>query len=102
MIKPITPDEVADKHVDFPDAIISIWNNLIEQNFDGKKSVVFQKDLIKEFERLGYSRNKIFDSKWLLADELYKDTGWYVDFHRPVFWDDMVSFGDAYYTFRRK
>lgn len=89
MTKPITPQEVDKvKSKGIPAYVIEIINKLIAQNWDGKRAIVKQEDIVlaileknkidKEFKR-----QYIFDNDYLEFESLYESVGWKVTYDKP-------------------
>jgi hypothetical protein len=98
VVLPITPDEVVEKKIiQIPDEVIIAFNNLIVKNWDGTKSRVYQKDIVKEIKSL-MAITQSFEYDWLNVEQLFEKQGWIVKYDSPSWGDNY----EAYFLFTRK
>lgn len=85
MTKPITPDEVTkQKSEALPDQVIEAFNELIAQQWDGRKASFKQHDVVNLIvSKMEVRRGEVFDKHWLDIEEVYKEAGWVVDYDQP-------------------
>lgn len=91
-VEPISPEYVASRRPLVPDEVINVFNELIQEKFDGKRAVVAQDkavDLI--VERMAIGREMIFRNKWLDVEPLYREAGWLVEFDKPGYNEDYTA-----------
>jgi hypothetical protein len=98
-VAPIRPEEVADaKSAQLPAAVIEVFNDLITTNWSGDRATVKQeKALVMIAERLGITRQEVFDRKLLDVEHAYIKAGWKVRYDKPG-WDESY---EAYFVFQR-
>jgi hypothetical protein len=94
MVNPIKPDEVK-KARKFPDAVIESFNELIGENFDGKRASFKQRDVVKRIVAKGISKKEIEDNNWLDVEPIYISAGWDVSYNKPAYNED----GEPTFTF---
>ncbi len=101
-IKPITPQEAAEKKLNsIPEEIIEIFNELIVKNYnvDISSSTVKQKEVLPKIcSALQLTSHQIFDRKWLDVEELFDRAGWNVKYNKPARDEDF----EAYFEFKKK
>lgn len=87
MVRPIRPDEVVSaKREAIPDEVIEIFNELIGRNWNGYVSVVQQNEVVARLcDKLGISREEVFERHLLDVESLYKNEGWKVDYDSPAY-----------------
>ena len=86
MITPITPDEMPKIFV--PDEVISIFNRHIKKNWNGEQSYILQDDLMHDIVReTGKTRDEVYEHRWLDVEDIYRDAGWSVEYHKPYAMD---------------
>lgn len=110
MVTPITPQELKEKRLNLPDFVIEAFNDLIEENFDGRSAVVYQEEVVRRLKDLVHvpegvytpdtidraRRERLFKIGWLNVESLYEKQGWKVTFYKP---DYTESGGEASFTF---
>lgn len=86
-IKPLSPDEVADKaRASIPDFVIEAVNNLLQKELTQGYATLRQDEVVKEIMRLapeGTKQQEIFDNKWLDFEPVFEKAGWSVDYDNP-------------------
>lgn len=85
---PISPEEVRKSRIDYiPSIIFETINELITNNFDGKRSVVKQDDILNRVctEGSGLSREKVFEHHYLDIEDFYRQKGWKVEYDKPAY-----------------
>lgn len=101
MIKPINPNDLSDNQY-IPDEIITIVNNLVRENWDGKASVVYQNKIVKAYLKLSTSivktEDDLIDRGFLNFEKIYEDAGWNVKYESPSRDEDFNS----YFKFTKK
>lgn len=76
---PINPELLSDKIV-IPDQVIFTINVLIALEWDGEKSIISKRALIKELvARYKYSEEEIITNNWLNFKSLYEIAGFSVE-----------------------
>lgn len=101
MVKPISPDEATDlKKILIPDEVITIWNEMIADRWDGTQAKVIMKDVITLIvAKMGFdSRIKVCDKGWMDIEDIYRKEGWKVTFYRPCYDENYYAF----YIFKKK
>lgn len=95
--KPITPKEIMDNLPKIiPSAIIDAINNLLKKKFRGNEVVLKQDEILDEVRKISnYSRQEIFENKWLDFESIYRDNGWDVIYDKPGIGDSY----EAYFKF---
>ena len=98
-VVPILPSEVVKKHIeDFPDEVITAFNTLIAQNFNGHSSTVKQKDVVKLIVAAGIDEKEIFKKCWLDIEGLFITYGWKVEYNQPAYCDNYF---EPYFVFSK-
>lgn len=102
MVKPIRPDQV--KNVEFfPDFVLEAFNELIQQNFNGSRSIFDQNDAIEMIlsktrlqrkidDQPELTRATIFKNGWLDIENVYRKEGWKVEFDKPGYNESYIGF----------
>ena len=92
MAKPITPEDVADKKLEaMPEAVIEAFNELIVKGWDGRCATVVQDEVINRIigkmqpDNPSQLRTKIFANHWLDVEDIYRKSGWKVEYDEPGF-----------------
>lgn len=93
-VKPISPKDVAGQ---IPDAVLSVFNTLITQNFRSGSACVLQDNVVAELVKRGLNRDEIFNRGWLDVEALYRGAGWTVEYNKPAYNDEPYP---ATFTFR--
>lgn len=95
MASPIDPTTLSDKPK-IPNAIIEIVNNLITQNWEGFKAIVYQDDIIKAYlkhpEASVKTRDQVFEKHFLDFEDIYRSIGWSVRYESPDRDEDFKSY----------
>lgn len=98
--QPITPREAKAQMSPVPDAVIEAFNELIAENFDGRKAVVKQKEVVEVIEKKGIDQKTLFEKSWMTdIEKIFRAAGWKVQYESPA--RDQDSF-DAFYSFSKK
>lgn len=99
-VKPISPDEAPGfKKTTFPGFVIDAWNMVIAKHYLNERACFKQDEIIAAISKAGdVSRQRIFDEKWLDVEDIYRSTGWIVEYDKPGYNEDY----DANFTFRKK
>ena len=96
MSKPISPDDV---QLTIPDWIIEAVNDLIKENWDGRRSVVVQSAiLVKVSSRM--DEKEVLARHFLDIESLYREAGWVVEYHKPDY--NASNTYPPYFEFRKK
>ena len=95
-IKPITPRQVVkQKAINIPDEVIKAFNDMIAKHWSGNYSEFKQEDvlnlIVDNFLESGtYNlptkeaiKLMIFAEHWLDVEEIYRKSGWSVEYDRP-------------------
>jgi hypothetical protein len=99
MTKPISPNEIQDKkNKEIPEEIVEIFNNLIIKNWNGQSARVIQCTAVSmAAEKLGISRQTIYDNHWMDVEPLFREAGWEVKYDKPGYCEDY----DACFIFSK-
>lgn len=98
-VKPISPDEIKLEKT-FPDEVISSFNELITENYRNGKSSFKSKEVIDRIkQKLGTSREAIYQSNFLDVESLYRKNGWKVKYEQPCMGDGDF---EPYFQFTKK
>lgn len=85
--RPIKPEEVRARRIDFiPSIIFETINTMICEKFDGKHATLKQKDILNRVcnESSGLTRQEIFDKHYLdIIKSFYREQGWKVEYDKP-------------------
>ena len=84
--RPITPEEVRARRIDFiPSIIFETINTMICEKFDGKSATLRQNDILNEVcnECSGLTRQEIFKKHYLDIEPFYREQGWKVEYDKP-------------------
>lgn len=94
---PIKPSEILDKkHAAFPPQVLEAFNELIARNFNTGKARVWQKEIAALIaSKLHTSVSEVYDRCLLDVEDIYKEAGWIVEYHKPAY----NELGDAYFVF---
>lgn len=100
MNKPITPDDmIAQKETNLS-IYLPVWNNLIIQNWDGNKSIIYLDEiitsLIEYFPNL--KKQTIFKHNILDVEDIYRKVGWDVIYDKPAYNEDYKT----HFIFKKK
>lgn len=94
MTKPIKPADVAKaKIAAIPEIVIEIANELIALHYCNGRS---QFNLSDFKSRLHYALLDGYKQEYLDIEDIYREQGWKVTFHKPDYTEDW----DSYYEFR--
>jgi hypothetical protein len=90
MIEPITPGQV---HKKIPEDIIKIFNELINENWNGNESIIRQTDAVDKItaETL-YTTDELFDKNLLDVEDTYRKAGWKVKYEKPDYTENFKAF----------
>lgn len=99
MIGPISPDEVHGRKLEaIPQQVFEAFNELIAQNFSHGAATVRQKTVVDNIiDRMGCSREEIYNKHWLDIEDLYRNAGWKVEYDKPGYNES----GNAYFKFKK-
>lgn len=84
--RPIKPEEVRARRIDFiPSIIFETINTMICEKFDGKSATLKQEDILNRVcnESSGLTRREIFDKHYLDIEPFYQEQGWKVEYDKP-------------------
>ena len=84
--RPIKPEEVRARRIDFiPSIIFETINAMICEKFDGKSATLKQEDILNRVcnESSGLTRQEIFDKHYLDIEPCYREQGWKVEYDKP-------------------
>lgn len=100
MVKPITPEDVADEKLKYlPETVIDTWNRMIAQKWNGKCAVINQKEIIKALAaHNAVSDLTVWDLGWLEIEDIYRKAGWVVIYDKPAYYENY----DATFEFTKK
>ena len=83
-ILPIKPGEATKRKViDFPDAVLESFNQLIAQNLSGTYSTVLERDVVALMVGKGLNSDEIYKNHWLDVEGMYRAAGWKVTYDKP-------------------
>lgn len=96
---PVSPDEIgAIRHAVIPERVFDMFNELINRNWDGRKSIVYKRIIMEKIlEGTTLSREKVYSNGWLEIDDLYREKGWIVIYNKPSY----NEFYEPYWTFSK-
>ena len=97
---PISPDELMQSNrPEIPEYVFAIFNELIKQEWDGKKATITLETVIKRIMAVNDKiiRSEIISNKLLEVDEFYREKGWKVEYIKPSYHD----FVDHYWVFSK-
>lgn len=98
-IRPIKPEEIIlKKQKNFPDEVITSFNELIAQKWNGKWATISQEEVMVLMVEKGLERNEIFDKGWLDIEDIYRSAGWNVEYDKPGYNESYP----ATFTFRKQ
>lgn len=85
--RPIKPEEVRARRIDFiPSIIFETINTMICEKFDGKYATLKQEDILNRVcnESSGLTRQEIFNKHYLdIIKSFYREQGWKVEYDKP-------------------
>ena len=102
-MKPITPQEVANRLREFPDYVIAAFNKLIFGKWDGNTARISQDEAINEIiccannMDIVIERQTIFNKGWLDVEPNFRKFGWSVEFDKPGYNENYK----AYWIFKK-
>lgn len=84
--RPITPEEVRERRIDFiPSIIFETINTMICEKFDGRSATLKQDDILdrvcNDCSSLG--RQEILNKHYLDIEPFYREKGWKVEYDKP-------------------
>lgn len=83
-VQPVTPREVEQTLIPFPDDVLTAFNMIIAQNYRNGVSRFEQSEVVAAIIALtGKPRNHIFDNHWLDVETVYRRAGWKVEYDKP-------------------
>lgn len=101
-VEPVSPGDVKPT---LPDPIITVWNRLIEERWDGKQAIINQEEAISAICKeillradVGDDRSLIINRGWLDIEEVYRSRGWRVRYDKPGYSESYA----ATFTFTRR
>ena len=100
-VGPISPQEIlADLSNIIPSFVFEAVNNLLKKKFRGNSVNLMQDDIMDEIMKLQttYSRQEIYDNKWMDFESVYRNNGWIVKYDKPAYNQNY----DAYFEFSPK
>lgn len=102
-VKPIRPAEVVKLKAEImPDGVIEAFNELIAKNWDGRSATVKQDEalaaVLKKMRAVepGLKREDVFKRHWLDVEDIFRASGWRVEFDKPGYCENY----DAFFVFR--
>jgi hypothetical protein len=87
-ILPITPQEILEGLPNIiPSFVFEAVNNLLKKKFRGESAYLMQDDIMEEIARLQttYTRQEIYDNKWMDFESVYAAYGWMVEYDNPSY-----------------
>lgn len=97
---PITPSQVREKiEKRIPVDVFDIVNKLIVAKYVNGIATVYQEAIIKEIvATTSYTREQIFEGKFLDIETYYKNAGWDVVYNKPAYRENF----EPYFVFKEK
>lgn len=90
MAEPIKPENVEKK---LPDEVIEVFNDLINQYWDGTRACVRQHEAAKLVaERMNVKVGILFEKKYMDVEDVYRKAGWNVVYDKPGFNESYEPF----------
>lgn len=81
MTEPIKPSEV--KSIK-PSEVVETFNELIQKYWNGEEAVIKQREAVDIIcEKMNCNEKHLLDNKLLDIEQLYRDAGWRVEYHKP-------------------
>jgi len=91
--KPITPKKAIGNRVELPDAVVEVWNQLIEKNLRGSSATVTQNEAASALaKQLKVTRQHVFDAGWLECEPMFRKAGWKVKYDKPGYNEDYSAY----------
>lgn len=99
MSKPITPAEASiAKAQSLPTAVFDCFNKRIAEAFDGRQSIVNQKQVAIDIADVAQVPSEtVYDKHWLDVEDAYRAAGWKVTYDKPGFNEQ----GEATFVFEK-
>ena len=104
MVKPITPNEIKKKLIEFPDFVIEAFNYCIQEKWNGIYARVNQNEAIDSILKFAgkegkeIKRGDIFKNHWLDVEDTYRQQGWKVIFAKQPYY---VTDDDDFFIFKK-
>ena len=101
VVGPITPQEILkDLPNIIPSFVFEAVNNLLKKKFRGDTVTIKQDEILAEIAKLQdtFSRQDIYDNKWLDFERVYRENGWKVKYEKPAYNENYP----AYFEFTPK
>lgn len=97
MSQPIRPSEMSKARAkSLPGEVIDVFNQLIVREWDGRQSVVLEKEVCRLIaSRLGISSDEVYRRRLLDVEDTYRAAGWMVVYDQPAYCESY----DAYFVF---
>ncbi len=100
---PISPSEVMGQKVNsIPDFVFEAFNKCIAKNWNGRSSIVLQKEVVAEIRSLQsgteFAGLDPFKEHWLDVESVYENNGWRVEYDKPSYYESY----EPSFTFREK
>lgn len=94
-VKPVTPEEAL-SGMTLPDEVMKTWNTAVTKAVQGNGKVN-QDDIVDALmAATGRNRQFIFDEGWLDVENIYRNVGFDVEYHRPTYDENW----EAYFIFK--
>ncbi len=81
-VKPISPDEVGEGKVPFPDEVFEAFNELIRKYFYRGAASFQQEEVEKLMIEKGLTEDDIHEKHWLDIEGEYERQGWIVEYDK--------------------
>lgn len=100
MTEPIRPDEVvAKKSSSMPDEVITVFNELIAEKWNGHSSTILQSEAAECIAGvLDITTSQVYDRKLLDVEDIFRAIGWKVIYDKPGYCESYA----ATFEFKRK
>ncbi len=97
MRRPMKPSEI-EKRRKLPQVVISVFDELIVENWCDGEDVVGQNEAVKRIAaRLKIPRQAVFDRHLLDVEDVYRRAGWKVEYDKPGYCETY----EATFIFRK-
>lgn len=96
-VNPIRPEEVAANRK-LPDVVMTAWNLMIAEKFDGQTAYIKQDDIVvKIADAMDVTRSVVFEKNWLEIEDMYRAAGWKVIYNKSMTGDNF----DSHFIFKK-
>lgn len=100
-VKPFSPDQaLANKANVIHPKMIEVVNNLLSKHYNGSSCRIYQNEVMDAFltaTNHEYTREEVYNNKWLDFESVYRENGWKVSYDKPAYCETY----EAAYVFNR-